>query len=54
MDKVSRYLAGIGKKGGLQRATNLTAKQRTEIAQKAAAARWGKSPATKRAAGVPR
>jgi len=32
-----------GKKGGLARAKKLTAKQRSEIARKAAKARWGKS-----------
>lgn len=36
----------LGRKGGLKggkaRADSLTAKQRTEIARKAAAARWGK------------
>lgn len=31
-----------GKKGGLARAKKLTAKQRSEIARKAAQARWGK------------
>lgn len=32
-----------GKKGGPARAKKLTAKQRSEIARKAAQARWGKS-----------
>jgi hypothetical protein len=31
-----------GKKGGLARANNLSPRQRSEIAKKAAAARWGK------------
>jgi hypothetical protein len=31
------------KKGGATRASKLSAKKRTEIAKKAAAARWGKS-----------
>lgn len=31
-----------GKKGGKARAVNLTPERRKEIAQKAAAARWGK------------
>jgi hypothetical protein len=34
-----------GKKGGPARAKKLTKKQRVEAAKKAAAARWGKSPA---------
>ena len=32
-----------GKKGGVARAKKLTAKQRSEIAKKAAKARWGQS-----------
>lgn len=32
----------LGKKGGNARATSTTAEQRTEIARKGAAARWGK------------
>lgn len=32
-----------GKKGGKARAANLTAEERSEIARKAAQARWGKS-----------
>ena len=34
-----------GKKGGKARAAKLTPEQRSEIARKAAAARWGKRPA---------
>ena len=34
--------AAMGKKGGAARARNLTPEQRTEIARKAAAKRWGK------------
>jgi len=43
---ISTYLAKIGRQGGLKggkaRAKNLTAKKRTEIARKAAKARWSK------------
>jgi hypothetical protein len=44
--------AKIGKKGGEARAKNLSAKERSESASKAATARWGpkKKPATKKAA----
>jgi hypothetical protein len=35
-----------GSKGGKARAAKLTAKQRSEIAKKAAAKRWGKSKAS--------
>lgn len=35
-----------GKKGGLARAANLTAEQRSEIAKKAAANRWNRSEPT--------
>ena len=35
----------LGAKGGKARARNLTAKERTEIAKKAAATRWGKGQA---------
>ena len=31
----------LGKKGGVARASNMTAERRTEIAKKAAAKRWG-------------
>ena len=41
---ISRYLAEIGKKGGKAsgkaRMTKLTPEQRSEVAKKAAAARW--------------
>lgn len=33
-----------GRKGGLMRAANLTAAQRSDIARKAALARWNKKP----------
>jgi len=39
---ISKYLAGIGAKGGAKRAANLDAGARSEIAKKAAAARWAK------------
>ena len=43
---ISEYLATIGRKGGLKggkaRAAKLSAKKRTAIAKKAAAARWAK------------
>ena len=35
-------VVALGSKGGKARAKNLTAKRRKEIAQAAAAARWGK------------
>lgn len=34
----------MGKKGGKARADNMTADRRSQIAKKAAAARWGKKP----------
>ena len=44
--EISKYLAEIGRKGGLKggkaRAESLTAKQRRKIAIKAAQARWKK------------
>lgn len=43
---ISDYMRKLGKKGGkvsgAKRMLNLTAKQRREIAKKAAAARWNK------------
>ena len=43
---ISKYLSEIGRKGGLRggpaRAKKLSKKQRKEIAQKAAKARWSK------------
>ena len=48
---VSQYLAGIGRKGGKAsgkaRMTKLTPEQRSEVARKAAAARWGKKKPAK-------
>ncbi len=45
---ISQYLAEIGRKGGLKggkaRAAKLTKEQRSEIAKKAAAARWANRP----------
>lgn len=44
--EISKYLSTIGRKGGLkggvERAKSLSAKKRSEIAKKAAKARWGK------------
>lgn len=37
----------MGKKGGTQRAKNLTAKQRSDIARKGAKARWANNPTKK-------
>ena len=34
-----------GRKGGKARAANMTAEQRSEVARKAAAKRWGERPA---------
>ena len=36
------YFRSEGKRGGKARMTKLTAAQRSEVAKKAAAARWGK------------
>jgi len=36
----------LGKKGGVARAKNLTAKERSEIAKKAAKSRWKNQPTT--------
>jgi hypothetical protein len=41
-DKLSIIASRAGLAGGKARAENLTAKQRSEIARKAAAARWAK------------
>jgi hypothetical protein len=41
-EMVSRVFSMMGKKGGPARAQSLSRKRRKEIAQKAAAARWGK------------
>ena len=38
----SDYLRAIGRKGGKERAKNLSPERRTEIAKKAAKARWDK------------
>ncbi len=50
---VSKYLAEIGRKGGLKggnaRAKKLSARKRKEIAEKAAKARWGKDRKKRRA-----
>ncbi|MGA9111139.1 MAG: hypothetical protein ACLPSL_07165 [Smithella sp.] len=44
--EISKYLSEIGRKGGLKggkaRAEKLSARKRTDIAKKAAAARWKK------------
>jgi len=39
----SKAAVELGRKGGQARAKSMTAKRRKEIAQKAAAKRWGKS-----------
>jgi hypothetical protein len=45
---VSKYLAEIGRRGGKKsgkaRLEKLTPEQRSEVARKAAVARWGKKP----------
>lgn len=41
-DLLSRAFSVLGKKGGPARAKKLTAARRSEIAKKAAAARWAK------------
>jgi len=45
---ISQAASAMGKKGGPARAKSLTATRRSEIAKKAAAARWGKKPAKKK------
>ena len=46
-EALRRHLSKLGKKGGLKggpaRMATLTPKQRTALAKKAAAARWGKA-----------
>lgn len=42
-DDVKSAAAQLGSKGGKARAANMTPERRKEIAQKAAAKRWGKS-----------
>jgi hypothetical protein len=50
-EALRRHLSKLGKKGGPKggkaRMASLTPKQRKELAQKAAAARWGKPAAPK-------
>jgi hypothetical protein len=45
-DQLSIIASRAGLAGGKARAENLTAKQRSEIARKAAAARWAKKRST--------
>jgi hypothetical protein len=40
--EIREYFAKFGRKGGLATARKLTAEQRTQIARKAAQARWAK------------
>ena len=42
--ELSEYMAKMGKKGGKARLKKLTPEHRSEVAEKAAAARWGKKP----------
>jgi hypothetical protein len=42
-ESVKKFFAETGRQGGKQRAQNLTATQRKEIARKAARARWKKN-----------
>jgi hypothetical protein len=50
-EALRRHLSKLGKKGGPKggkaRMASMTPKQRKELAQKAAAARWGKAGAPK-------
>lgn len=39
---LSRHLSKLGKKGGKARLQTMTAEERTEVARKAAQARWAK------------
>ena len=39
----NKYAAALGKKGGRARAKSMTAKERSEAARKAVAARWAKA-----------
>jgi len=43
-DDAKSAAAQLGSLGGKKRAANMTPERRKEIAQKAAAKRWGKSP----------
>jgi len=54
MNDITRYLSAIGRKGARQRAKNLTAERKAEIAQMGAAARWKDKPAGKKKAAVQR
>jgi hypothetical protein len=45
-DDVASAAAQMGKLGGKARAANMTPERRKEIAQKAAAKRWGQSSST--------
>jgi hypothetical protein len=42
-EELSSAAAELGRKGGKKRAENMTPERRKEIAQKAAAKRWGKA-----------
>ena len=54
VDEIKKYLAEIGRRGGLKggkaRMDSMTPKQRTALAKKAAEARWGTNKATKKRA----
>ena len=54
MDEIKKYLAEIGRRGGLKggkaRMEGMTPKQRTALAKKAAEARWGTKKAAKKRA----
>ena len=43
-DGKDKAAQALGRKGGVARAAKMSAKKRTEIARKAAQARWGKKP----------
>jgi hypothetical protein len=48
--EVSKAAAEMGRKGGKRRLKTMTPEQRSEVARTAAAARWGKPKAEKKAA----
>jgi hypothetical protein len=52
--EISEYFSQMGKKGAKTCSKALTPEQRSEIAKKAAAARWKDKPAAKNAAGKAR
>jgi hypothetical protein len=48
LDRVKSAAAELGARGGKARAAKMTAKRRTEIAKRAARARWQKAPTSRK------